>query len=303
MPTALPLLRASALMALILAGSVAPGDEAAAEDAAQAARDKLLRTFVDELVEITPGRGKFPRSFIMGSADGPPSERPPHEVRFDDDFAIGRYEVPQNLYEAVMGHNPSRWRGTRNAAEMMTWQEANTFCTRLTGLLRAAKLIAENQVIRLPSEAEWEYCCRAGTRTAYSFGDEATAAGDTGPRASRLDAYAWHTGNAAGNDPAVGVLKPNAWGLYDMHGYLWEYVADAWHPDYTAAPTDGRPWDADARHVPRVMRGGSWRDRHDLLRCTTRWSIPDHTRSDAIGFRCVRVKGQGARVKGRKASK
>ena len=107
-----------------------------------------------------------------------------------------------------------------------------------------------------------------------------------------LDKYGWHTGNAAGNDPPVGALKPNAWGLYDMHGYLWEYVSDGWHPHYENAPKDGSSWEPNLRELPRIMRGGSWRDPYPLLRSAARWSVPDHARSDAIGFRCVLAKSK-----------
>lgn len=275
---------ASVLIACVAACTPASEKPAAARAAAP---NELLKTFVDELVPITPGRGEFPKSFEMGSAAGPASERPPHTVTFDYEFAIAKYEVPQNLYEAVMGSNRSAWKGPRNSVEMMTWQEAQVFCRRLTALLREAKLIAGTEEIRLPTAAEWEYCCRAGTTTVYSFG--ATAAAPDGDRGtSLLDEHAWHTGNAAGNDPPVGALKPNPWGLYDMHGYLWEFVADAWHPDYTDAPRDGRAWGGEDVHVLRVTRGGSWRDPPPLLTSSTRRPIPDHARSDAIGFRCVK---------------
>ncbi|MEX0715016.1 MAG: formylglycine-generating enzyme family protein [Planctomycetaceae bacterium] len=252
-------------------------------------RVEVLRRFADEFVPITPGEGKFPKSFVMDSKDGPPSERPPREVMLPHDFAMAKYEVTQELYEAVTGRNPSVWGGPRNSVEMLSFTDAQRFCARATAMLRDAELIGDDEEIRLPSEAEWEYCCRAGSTTAYSFGDEARAANDRGDAASLLDRHAWHTGNAAGNDPPVGALAPNEWGLYDMHGYLWEYVADAWHPDHTGAPADGGARDATKTHVPRVIRGGSWRDRHELLRSATRWPIPDHARSDAIGFRCVKA--------------
>ncbi|MEX0704652.1 MAG: formylglycine-generating enzyme family protein [Planctomycetales bacterium] len=286
------LFRAWIIAALPLLAGADTADErppATTKPAAET-RDQLLRRFVEEFVPIAPGRGKFPRTFVMGSKDGPASERQPHEATLSHEFAIAKFEAPQKLYEAVMGSNPSVWGGPRNSVEMVSHQDALRFCSRATTFLRRAELISDDEEIRLPSEAEWEYCCRAGTTTAYSFGDEARAANDRADRASLLDPYAWHTGNAAGNDPPVGALQPNAWGLYDMHGYLWEHVADAWHPDYRGAPADGSAWDAEQAHVPRVIRGGSWRDRYDLLRSTTRWSIPDHARSDAIGFRCVRAK-------------
>ena len=261
-----------------------------AEPGEKPAPAQILKTFREEFVAITPGKGAFPQSFEMGSAEGNGSEQPRHTVRFDYEFQISKYEVPQNLYEAVMVKNPSVWGGPRNSVEMVTFRDAEAFCAKATRLLREAKLIAENEIVRLPSEAEWEYCCRAATSTAYYFGDEARAEGDQGVKASRLDPFAWHTGNAAGNDPPVGALKPNAWGIYDMHGYLWEYVSDGWHADYRNAPRDGSSWQPNQRGLPRVIRGGSWRDSYKLLRSATRWSVPDHVRSDAIGFRCVLVR-------------
>ena len=96
-------------------------------------------------------------------------------------------------------------------------------------------------------------------------------------------------GNAAGNDPPVGALKPNPWGLYDMHGYLWEFVADAWHADYKRAPTDSGAWDGNKKFVSRVIRSGSWRDRYPSLRSAARLPLPDHVKSDAIGLRCVKA--------------
>ena len=181
----------------------------------------LLKTFRDEFILVTPGEGAFPAKFTMGSTGGPENERPAHEVTLQHRFHIAAYEVPQNLWEAVMGANPSKWKGPRNSVEMLSYDDAVEFCRRATDELRKAGLIEPKQVIRLPSEAEWEYTARAGTATRYSFGDDA----------SNINDYAWHTGNAAGNDPPVGAKKPNAWKLYDAHGYLWEWCADSWHAD------------------------------------------------------------------------
>jgi formylglycine-generating enzyme required for sulfatase activity len=225
----------------------------------------------------------------MGS-DRTPAEQPVHEISFDYQFAIARYEIPQNLYEAVIGSNPSKWKGPRNSVEMMTWREARTFCEKLTALLREAQLIAETEVIRLPTEAEWEYCCRAGTATAYSFGEAAQAEGDAGNQATILSEYGWHTGNAAGNDPPVGALKPNPWGLYDMHGYLREYCEDAWDPSYDDAPADGSARTAEEGDAPRVVvRGGSWKDGFDALRSASRMEWDPSKGDDAVGLRCVKA--------------
>ena len=254
-----------------------------------AERQALLKTFNGEFVAITPGKGKFPATFVMGTKGGDASERPPRTVKIAGAFSMAKFEVPQNLWEAVMGKNPSRWTGPRNSVEMLSWQEAVVFCQRATLMMRAEKLIGADEEIRLPSEAEWEYCCRAGTTTAYSFGDKAQAKGDTGKKAGLLDPFGWHNGNAAGNDPPVGALKPNPWGLYDMHGYLWEFVADAWHADYKRAPADSGAWDGNKKFVSRVIRSGSWRDQYPSLRSATRLPLPDHVKSDAIGLRCVKA--------------
>jgi formylglycine-generating enzyme required for sulfatase activity len=131
--------------------------------------------------------------------------------------------------------------------------------------------------VRLPSEAEWEYAARAGTTTRYSFGDDV----------ADLDAHAWSTHNAKGNDPAVGVLKPNPWKLYDVHGYLWEWCADAWHDDYRGAPADGSAWSSGGDSERRVLRGGSWKDPAEQLTSTNRRPAARTTKDDAIGLRCV----------------
>lgn len=336
-----------------------------AEDNKDDSKAALLRTFSEEFVSITPGKGKYPASFQMGSARGH-HEQPRHEVTFGYDFAVAKYEVPQDLYEAVMGNNPSRWKGPRNSVEMITWSEANLFCSKATVLLRDRQLIADNEFIRLPTEAEWEYCCRAGTNTQYSFGENADdgkaavdviltsvgqdkddllkiirsqtklddkdanefllrlpkpikvgaskeeaaklteeieAAGGTCKtrKAILLDQYGWHTGNAAGNDPPVGALKPNPWGLYDMHGYLSEFTADAWADDYQNAPADGSavPVKGDGKSLALpanssiVLRSGSWKDKFDYLTSGSRRKYSISDADDAIGFRCVKAKTSG----------
>jgi formylglycine-generating enzyme required for sulfatase activity len=182
------------------------------------------------------------------------------------------------LYEAVVGANPAKWKGPRNAVEMTTWNDAVAFCRKATEQLRERKLIGADEAIRLPSEAEWEYACRAGGKARYSFGDK----GDD------LTDYAWFKGNSKNEDPPVGKKKPNAWGLYDMHGYVWEWCADAWHPTHEGAAKDGRPR-IDKDEKDRVLRGGSWNDEAERLRSAFRWHKPADFGDDTIGFRCVRA--------------
>ena len=234
-------------------------------------RRALLKTFHEELVAVEPA------TFLMGSAAGAKSEQPPHEVKISFPFKIAKYEVPQNLWEAVMGSNPSRWKGRRNAAEMLSFDQAEEFCRKLTELLRAEGLIGKEELLRLPTEAEWEFCARAGTKTKYSFGDDA----------KDLDGYAWHTGNAAGNDPPVGAKKPNPWKLYDMHGYLWEWCLDVWHDSYEGAPATSAAWTAGGDPKRRVLRGGSWKDAADALTSSYRRGAATELKDDAVGLRCV----------------
>jgi gluconolactonase len=238
---------------------------------------ELLKVFREEFVAITPGEGKFPKSFVMGddsSADN--RQRPAVKVTLEYKFAIAKYEVPQDLWEAVMDTNPSRWKGKRNSVDRVSFDQARKFCTKATEMMRAAELIKPTEVIRLPSEAEWEYCARAGTTTKYSFGDDA----------AQLDDYAWHTGNAKGNDPPVGAKKPNPWGLYDMHGYLWEWCLDVGTADYKNAPTNGLP-QTQGNDKQRMVRSGSWKDSAAFMTSSRRLAVDRGLRDDAFGLRCV----------------
>ena len=243
----------------------------------------LLKTFRQEFILISPGKGRFPTQFSMGSGDrGPAAERPVHVVVFSYNFSMAKYEVPQNLWTAVMNSDPSRWKGPRNSVEQLSYDEAVLFCQEVTKLLRNAMLIETRQTVRLPSEAEWEYCARAGTNTSYSFGDDLT----------QLDEYAWHNGNAAGNDPPVGAKKPNPWNLYDIHGYLWEWCIDPWHSTYQGAPHDGSAWHRDGDPDMRVIRGGSWKNAAPKLVSSFRQEVSRKTRDAAIGLRCVLTSGE-----------
>lgn len=272
-------LLAALLAALVLNFSAVPAGDKTKE---KQKKDKalILKTFAEEFILLTPGKGKFPESFMMGSEKGGyPSERPARKVTFKGPFAMARYEITQELYEAVMGNNPSKWKGPRNAVELVTWAEANAFCRKATEELRAAKLIEEGEEIRLPTEAEWEYACRAGTTTAFSFGNSL----------EDIDAYCWYKGNSKGHDPPVGKKEANPWGFYDMHGYNWEWCLDGWQPDYKKAPEDGSAVMA-ADKDRRVIRGGSWADPADWARSAYREGFPASGKNDTLGFRCVKTK-------------
>ena len=240
----------------------------------------LLKIFHDEFLHLRPGAGRGPADFHMGRDDGESFEGPRHLVAMKP-FAIARYEVPQNLWQAVMGNNPSRWKGPRNSVEMVSYDDAKDFCRAVTQKMREAKLLTARQEVRLPSEAQWEYAARAGTNTLYSFGNAVDL----------LDSHAWSARNAAGNDPPVGAKRPNAWIMYDVHGYLWEWCADAWHDTYDGAPADGSVWEADDPDAKpaRVLRGGSWKDPAERLTSSYRRPGAPAVGDDAIGLRPVLV--------------
>lgn len=266
------------LCALPLAGTSfskdKPGDDPVKR------KEPILKLFAEEFVLLRPGTDKYPADFLMGTEKGGhQNERPVHKVAFSKPFAIAKYEATQELYHAVMGKNPSKWKGPRNAIEMVNFQETLDFCAAVTREMRKAKLIADDETIRLPSEAEWEYACRAGTNTDYSYGNNL----------EDLTLYCWYKANSKGHDPPVGKKMPNPWGLYDVHGYNWEWCADTWAPNYEGAPVDG-----SARQDPaakeRVIRGGSWADPADASRSAFRHQLAADARVDTVGFRCVKAK-------------
>ena len=237
---------------------------------------QLLKTFRSEFVRIEPGTGKFPKQI---SAVNPETKKKV-EIAFKEPFFINKYELPQNLWVAVTGANPSRWKGDRNSVEKMDFAEAVDFCNKITELLRKEKLITKNQFIRLPTELEWEYVASAGTKTKYYFGDDTTD----------LDDHAWHTGNAAGNDPPVGAKKKNPWGLYDIHGYLWEFTLDSWTGDSPLGQLDAKSWPPKKPAI--VLKGGSWKDTADRLAIRFRQKADAKLRDDAVGLRCVLCEGK-----------
>ncbi len=241
----------------------------------------LLQTFRNEFVPITPGKDKFPAKFVRGSDGEEKSSGPAQEVTLSQPFEIAKYEVTQELWLQVMGNNPSKWKGNRNSVEMLSLPEARRFCERVTHDLRKFKLLDAEHEVRLPTESQWEYSARAGTATKYYFGDDA----------KQLPEYGWFTGNAAGNDPPVGAKKPNAFGLYDMAGYLWEWCEDDYRDSYVGSPTDGSAWaDAQGKNPKGVLRSGSWKDQANKLTSSYRWGVDKSLRDDAVGLRCVIVR-------------
>ncbi len=216
-----------------------------------------------------------PGEFLMGSPPEEPgrmpSEGPPHRVRIERGFYLGRCEVTQQQWQAVMGENPSWYSGDPlQPVERIHWVECRRFCRTLSDKL--------DRTVRLPTEAEWEYACRAGTTTPYFFGAAAAAA----------EQYAWFRDNAGAKPQAVGQLAPNPWGFHDILGNVWEWCEDPWHETYDGAPADGRAWESgDALNHLRVLRGGAWRVPRDWLRSAFRYRRTAGMRAAYIGLRLV----------------
>nr|WP_242492664.1 formylglycine-generating enzyme family protein [Methanolobus psychrotolerans] len=209
--------------------------------------------------------------FEMGSDDGDSDERPVHEVTIGKAYYLGKYEVTQEQWVEIMGNNPSRFKGDNNPVEQVSWNDVQEFVKKLNAKEGTDKY-------RLPSEAEWEYAARAGTTTRYSFGDSESKLGD----------YAWYGGNSGDKTHPVGQKKPNPWGLYDMHGNVWEWCQDRWHDSYENAPTDGSAWE-DGSSSGRVRRGGSWVSDARYCRSASRNGSNPDCSSDSIGFRLLRA--------------
>ena len=184
--------------------------------------------------------GQFKMGSPSDEEDRDASEGPLHTVKIEKAYYLGKYEVTQKQWREVMGDNPSDFKGDDRPVECVSWDDAQEFIKKLNTKEGTDKY-------RLPSEAEWEYAARAGTTTQYSFGDDV----------SKIGEYVWYFDNSDLQTHPVGQKKPNSWGLYDMHGNVWEWVQDEWHDNYDGAPTDGSAWDGGAGSS-RVGRGGSW---------------------------------------------
>jgi formylglycine-generating enzyme required for sulfatase activity len=202
------------------------------------------------------------------------------DVTLSRGFWMGKYEVTQAQYQSVTGNNVSAFKGDSLPVEMVTWTQATAFCEKLTKTERAAGRLPEGWEYRLPTQAQWEYACRAGTTTAYSFGNDAKQLGD----------YAWYGTNSGSKTHPVGQKKPNAWGLCDMHGNVWEWCVDQyqdWMRDKLSGTT--HPKVTKGRDQGRVLRGGGWYVSAADCRSAYRGGMDPTDRTNYIGFRVARV--------------
>ena len=220
-----------------------------------------------ELVLIPGGR------FRMGS---PAKEKDrsenevQHWVRITNAFYIGKYEVTQEVWEKVMGANPSYFKGAKNPVENVTWDDCQEFLKKLNALGK------ERGQFRLPTEAEWEWACRAGTRERFCSGDDEGTLGD----------YAWCDANSGDATHPAGTKQPNAWGLHDCHGNVWEWCAD-WYGEYSHGRMPKADPTGPATGPGRVLRGGSWAGVARGCRSSYREPCNPGGRHDSGGFRVV----------------
>jgi formylglycine-generating enzyme required for sulfatase activity len=206
--------------------------------------------------------------FMMGSNDYD-DEKPPHPVKLSP-FYIGKYQITQAQWTAVMSSNPSYWKGDDLPVEKVRWDDAVKFCEAISK--------QTGKTYRLPTEAEWEYACRAGSSTKYCFGDDEKSLGD----------YAWYYKNSGAKTHPVGQKKPNAWGLHDMHGNVLEWCQDWYDKNYyKQSPRENPEGPSSGKY--RLLRGGSW----GLYRIDCRSALRIHPSLGLtyfqVGFRVVCV--------------
>jgi eukaryotic-like serine/threonine-protein kinase len=205
--------------------------------------------------------------FKMG--DGQDDDNPVHTVKLDS-FKISAKLITQAQYEAVMNTNPSKFKGPNKPVENVSWRDAMMFCERLTK--------ETGNEYTLPTEAQWECACRAGSMTKYCFGDSDDELGE----------YAWYNKNSEGTTHPVGEKKQNDWGLYDMHGNVWEWCRDRYEKKYYNDPKAGDNPEGPVNGSLRVLRGGGWRFSAEFCRSAIRDRGDPAFAFDSLGFRVVR---------------
>jgi formylglycine-generating enzyme required for sulfatase activity len=225
-----------------------------------------------EMVAIPGG------TFIMGSPENEverfSDESPQHEVTVPG-FFIGKYQLTQLQYQTIMGTNPSYFKGDNRPVEGVCWEDAVKFCQKLNHRTLGN--------YRLPSEAEWEYACRAGTKTPFHFGDNVTT--DLVNYNGNYPYPSAPKGKYREQTTDVGIFPPNAFGLYDMHGNVWEWCEDDWNENYINAPINGSA--LISRSKRKLVRGGSWYYYPEHCRSASRYDTNLDYYYNPVGFRVV----------------
>ncbi len=233
------------------------------------------------LVLIQPGTFQMgsPEPFFAAPYFNGFDSKPVHEVTISKPFWIGRYEVTQGEYEALIGTNPSSFPGANHPVEGVFWDDAVAYCEALTAQQAALGQVPQGYQYRLPTNAEWEYAARAGTTTEFHYGPSLLC------DQARIQ-FSYHSGAECGAPPGtapVGQYAPNSWGLNDMHGNVWEFCLDSW-AYYTATPKVD-PFVTGT--AGRVMRGGGWNSHSGLSRSASRYQGGTEFAYPTLGFRVV----------------
>ncbi|MEH2234045.1 MAG: SUMF1/EgtB/PvdO family nonheme iron enzyme [Nostoc sp.] len=229
-----------------------------------------------EMVQIP--RGTFMMGSPEGEAERASDESQQHEVKVPG-FFMGKYEITQAQYQAIMSHNPSYFKGEKRPVEQVSWDDAVEFCQKLSKKTR--------KTYRLPSEAEWEYACRAGTKTPFYFGEMITK--DLVNYNGNFPYGSAPKGEYSNETTNVGKFPPNSFGLYDMHGNVWEWCQDVYNDNYQGAPKDGSAWLTGKDNNIRLLRGGSWISDARYCRSAYRDRSARANRNNDVGFRVVAV--------------
>ncbi len=221
-------------------------------------------------------------TFMMGSPEdeGEKNEKPQHQVTIQP-FYMGKYPVTQAQWQAIMGDNISYFKGKNKPVEKVSWNNAIAFCQKLS--------VLTDKTYRLPSEAEWEYACRAGTTTPFYFGETITS--DLANYYAKKTYASEPKGFYREKTTDVGEFPPNAFGLYDMHGNVWEWCADKYHESYKGSPNDGSVWEKGGESN-RTLRGGSLSVNPNYNRVAYRIRLAPVYRYNSIGFRVFTIKFQ-----------
>ncbi len=248
---------------------------------ASASPRRIYRAVVDlrtNMIFIPPGT--FRMGSPMDEEGRHTNEGPQTDVTLTRGFYLAKFKVTQREYQRVTKAYPSVFTGDFDRpVETVSWEDATNYCALLTAQERAAGLIPPHSAYRLPTEAEWEYACRAWTSTRFSYGDD--------PGYTNLVNYAWYLANSAHTTHVVGEKQPNPWGLYDIHGGLWEWCYD-WYGPYPGGSAVDPRGPATGRY--RVFRGGSWGCQGARCRSAVRESDPEG-QTGYVGFRVVLAAG------------
>ncbi len=276
----------SAFACVVLLSSIASGIFAGEAPAGTQGADHIASIGLSEgqtpLVMVRIKAGKF----VMGT-DGVPKESPAHEVEIGDDYYIGKYEVTQGQFGKFKQVDPGKygWKGDNMPAQYVSRKDCVNFCEWLN---KNDSKKPDGYVYRLPTEAEWEYACRAGSKTLYVCGDDKQG----------MDEYAWHETNSKGMTHDVGGKKPNAWGLCDMNGNVWEWCQDLYDKYPSSAQKDPKgpeklldPKDPSKTLYPvYVLRGGCWFSGMETLRSTLRHNADNDHSGNNVACRVALVK-------------